>query len=494
MFGLTAWARPLASSLVILMGVGVAPVVSGAVSHADIQAPTGVWRPAVALAATPQVEAGLEDTEPAAISCASGGNCSLVGHWQTRSGRQLEAIVATESAGVWGRQHWIAHFKGLNAAWTGTANAVSCGANGYCLAGGQYVDAKGRTIAAIAFEYANSWGRAMPLPDSTALNVAGYSSIQDVSCPTSSSCDVAGTYLDSDGSYQTFVSSEKNGVWAAAEELPGLTTLEGGLQLTPELGALSCDHTGDCSVGGSVINAGNVEAFVDSEAGGTWGDAIEVPGTAPTSGGESDAVLALSCTVGQDCTAVGRAADAAGDQGVAFVATEVDGTWQTATTPAGSASLAGTGDEFLSLVDCTSSNDCSATGTYQSSSGSGVVLATELDGVWSTVALTAAANVELYDGEALIEGLSCGAAGNCSAVGTYVRAGSPLVSQALLDVEIGGVWQPAIKFPGVTALNGGNVAGASTVSCTRANTCAAAGAFRESNGAFRTFVASEVPS
>ena len=49
---------------------------------------------------------------------------------------------------------------------------------------------------------------------------------------------------------------------------------------------MSCASAGNCSAGGYYTDgAGHEQAFVVSEVNGTWGTAIEVPGTAALNAG-----------------------------------------------------------------------------------------------------------------------------------------------------------------------------------------------------------------
>jgi hypothetical protein len=88
---------------------------------------------------------------------------------------------------------------------------------------------------------------------------------------------------------------------------------------------VSCGGPGDCSAGGSYYVAADddTEAFVATEAGGTWGDAQEVPGTPVLNATGFGAVNSVSCTSGGYCSAVGYAQ--AGASGLYNVEAFVDG-------------------------------------------------------------------------------------------------------------------------------------------------------------------------
>ena len=88
------------------------------------------------------------------------------------------------------------------------------------------------------------------------------------------------------------------------------------------IGSVSCPSPGNCSTGGSYRDSsGNQQVFVVSEVNGTWGTAIEVPGTAALNTGGNAAVNSVSCAAASNCSAGGYYHDSSGHQ-QAFVASE----------------------------------------------------------------------------------------------------------------------------------------------------------------------------
>jgi hypothetical protein len=69
------------------------------------------------------------------------------------------------------------------------------------------------------------------------------------------------------------------GTWGKAEEVPGTAALSTGG--AAQISSVSCASAGNCSGGGSyAVRSGRFQAFVVSQKHGTWGKAREVPGTA----------------------------------------------------------------------------------------------------------------------------------------------------------------------------------------------------------------------
>src|SRR6516225_522267 len=68
------------------------------------------------------------------------------------------------------------------------------------------------------------------------------------------------------------------GIWHTAIEVPGLGSLNKGGRAF--LASVSCASAGNCAAGGAYTDgSGYEQAFVVGERHGTWGKAIEVPGS-----------------------------------------------------------------------------------------------------------------------------------------------------------------------------------------------------------------------
>jgi hypothetical protein len=114
------------------------------------------------------------------------------------------------------------------------------------------------------------------------------------------------------------VVTETGGTWGNAKQVPGIPALNAGGDA--EFYAVSCGSAGNCSAGGyyksSKRSLAPEQAFVVSETDGTWGTATEVPGTAALNTGADALVYALSCA-SADCDAGGSYTTTSG--GGAFI-------------------------------------------------------------------------------------------------------------------------------------------------------------------------------
>jgi len=330
-----------------------------------------------------------------------------------------------------------------------------------------------------------AWGTAREVTGLAALNQGGFANITSVSCASPGTCSAGGSYTDSSGGGQAFVVSEVNGSWGKAKEVPGLAALnQGGSAL---ITSVSCARAGTCAAGGSYTDSsGGQQAFVVSEAGGRWGIAQQVPGTAALNQAGSAGTTSVSCTPAGTCTAAGGYTDGSGS-GQAFVVSEVGGTWGTAQQIPGTAALNQGGNADPVSVSCARAGSCAVGGFYKDGSGHyQAFVASKTNGTWGAaeqVPGTAALN---QGGHAFTNAVSCAAAGTCSAGGFYFDGSGH--RQAFVVTEVNGTWGTAQEVPGTAALNQGGNAETLSVSCAGAGTCAAGGIYTDSSGHHQAFV------
>ena len=89
---------------------------------------------------------------------------------------------------------------------------------------------------------------------------------------------------------------------------------------------------------------------------------------------------------------------------------------------------------------------------------------------------------------AVINSVSRGSAGNCSAGGQYGDSSGH--AQAFVVSQVHGTWGKAKEVPGTAALSTGGGAATNSVSCASAGNCSAGGQL-DSSGHFQAFVASQ---
>ena len=446
----------------------------------------GTWGTAVEVPGTAALNQG-GNAQTISVSCASPGNCGVGGYYTDRSGN-LQAFVVNQARSTWGTAEEVPGTAALNQGGDAGVAQVSCASAGDCSAGGHYVDGSGNYQAFVVSETHGTWGTAGEVAGTAALNQGGSAGVRSVSCASAGNCSAGGYYTDGSGDLQAFVVSETDGTWRKAEEVPGTAALNQGGDAT--LASVSCASAGNCSAGGYYTDSSdNGQVYVVSETDGSWGKAEEVPGTAGLDqGGFLDAqVEAVSCASAGNCSAVGTYAGNGNGAALAFVVSQTHGTWGTAEEVPGTAALAQDGVAQGFSVSCRAPGDCSAGGSYVDGSGnSQAFVASETDGTWRNaqeVPGTAALN---QAGLATTDSVSCGAAGNCSAAGSYKDGSGKF--QPFVVSETDGSWRNAREVPGTATLNQGGDAIVNSVSCAPPCGCTAGGYYTDGSGHSQAFV------
>ncbi len=426
------------------------------------------------------------DAAIASVSCASAGNCSAGGSYTDGSGHQ-QAFVASEAGGTWQPAEEAPGTAALNRGGGAAVASVSCASAGNCSAGGSYRDGSGHQQAFVASETSGIWQPAEQAPGTATLSIGRIAYIQSVSCATAGNCSAGGSYTDRSGHQQAFVTSETSGIWRPAEEAPGTAGLNVGG--TAYVQSVSCGSAGNCGAGGSYTDgSGHQQAFVTSEAGGTWQPAEEAPGTAVLNQGAAAVTESVSCATAGNCTAAGDYLD--GSSAQAFVVSEAGGRWQPAEEVPGTAVLNQGAAAVTESVSCTTAGNCSAAGDYLDGSGDqqGFVVS-EAGGRWQPAEQIPGIAVLNTGRKAGINSVSCASAGNCSAGGSYASGTSD--THAFVVAETNHSWQAAEDAPGAAVLDTGQRGVIYSVSCATAGYCSAGGQYDGGPATFQAFVVSK---
>jgi hypothetical protein len=436
-----------------------------------------------------------------AISCASPGNCSAGGSYPAAGGQ--EAFVVTETKGVWGKPVEVPGLARLNTGHYAITIALSCAAAGDCTAGGLYgVRTSVSNQSFVVTETNGHWGTAEEVPGSGALNGGTSGAVTTVSCSSPGHCAVGGLYLPSDTTgYQTFLADQVGGRWGRAFEVPGTARLNVGDD--GQLVSVSCRAAGQCTAAGNYSDTpggGGAadQAFVVTETRGQWGMARSLPGIPRLTGHGTALLQAVSCGSAGNCGATGTEWNGQSQVDQAFVDNQVHGRWGRPRIVPGITALPGEHESFTGpencfvtnclTISCPSAGNCAAAGSYGGGKIGGYVVS-ETRGTWGrAVAIPGLASLEKGQ-DAEFYGVSCGAAGSCSAAGYYessTRSNGP--RQAFVVTETGGRWGTATEVPGSARLNTGAFGGVYALSCPAAGHCAAAGWYNTKTiaGAFVT--------
>jgi hypothetical protein len=378
---------------------------------------SGTWHPAIEVPGTAALNKG-GFAEIDSVSCASAGNCSAGGVYAATAG-SLQAFVVSQVNGTWHPAIEVPGIATLNQGGSAVVNSVSCAAPGNCSAAGRYWDSSDNNQVFVVSQVNGTWSKAIEVPGTAALNQGGSAFINSVSCGSAGNCSAGGSYFDSSSHRQVFVVSQVNGTWHQAIEAPGTAALnQGGLA---EINSVSCASAGNCSAGGRYFDSSfGQQAFVVSQVSGTWHPAIEVPGTAALNKGGVAGIASVSCASAGNCSAGGHYTDTSYPHSQAFVVSQAGGTWHTAIEVPGTAALNKGGFAGIASVSCASAGNCSASGPYKDGSGHyQVFVVSQVGGTWHTATAVPGAAALNKGGNAGIPSVSCGSVGNCSAGGHY---------------------------------------------------------------------------
>jgi D-alanine-D-alanine ligase-like ATP-grasp enzyme len=421
--------------------------------------------------------AALRPGEIDSVSCSSAGHCVAGGYYVNSSGEQ-QAFVVTERNGAWGKLREVRGLASLGGS-AGVVSSVSCASAGNCSAAGD--DSSSSDSAFVVDEKHGSWARAERVPGLAALTGSGADELSSLSCTSAGNCTAYGTYdmvstLESGLTHElAFVVSEKHGRWGTARAVPALAALNMGGMAAIE--SLSCGSAGNCSAGGFYDSfKGSGQAFIVTEKHGTWGRAEQVPGLsrlAQLADGTAD-VNSVSCGSPGNCSAGGYYDNVSGSV-EGFVIGEKDGTWGRAEPVPGLARLNTGGGAAIQWLSCAAAGNCSAGGSYTGVKGSGQgFVVSAKDGTWGRAEPVRGLARLNTAGDANVSLLSCASAGNCSAVGSYANGHG---TQAFVVSEKHGTWGRAEPVPGLVRLNTGGDANVYSLSCASAGNCSAGGSY-----------------
>ena len=468
----------LAGAVTILgSGVLAAP---GAGAVPGTMRAAGSWGKAIEV---PGLAALGKGGEVFSVSCGATGSCAAVGSYFSH--RHSQGFVVSEQQGRWGKAIEMPASGALYAGGGAEVDSVSCGAAGSCAAVGTYKDRHRHGQGFVVVERNGRWGKAIAVPGLRALRT-GPAEIDSVSCSSAGSCAAVGLYADKGDHEQVFAVSQRNGHWDKAIEVPGLGALNHGGIPSDDLLTVSCALAANCAVVGNYTDKeGSQQGFVADERNGRWGKAIELPGLGALNKGGFADIFSVSCGAAGRCVAVGDYVDGNGS-GQGFVADERNGRWGKAIEPPRLKVLnggSGGGNAEVDTVSCASAGNCAAVGSVGDPYSSGFVVS-EKNGVWGKATI-----IGLGGRISGADSVSCASPGNCAVGGDYSNA-SGSTAQGWVAVERNGRWGKSIDVPGLKALNQGEGASVSSMSCPSAGSCVGGGTYTDGSGHSEGFVVS----
>jgi len=401
----------------------------------------------------------------------------------------LASLRSHAESGSWGTAVEVTGTSSLNAGGNDEVDDIACASPGNCGAGGFYTDGAGHPQVWVSNEVSGIWNSAIEIPGTALLNAGATADFNAISCPSAGNCTAVGDYTDESNSLQAFVVDEKGGTWGSAIEAPGT----GFLNYDGDASAftVSCSSAGNCTAGGTFANsAAQLQAFSLNEVNGVWDSAVLLPGIATLSTGTTSALTSVSCGSTGNCSGVGIYTDASAHK-QSFVDDEKNGVWGTIQETPGDATLNGGGDMEFNGLSWSSTGNCAAGGYYtDSATHLQAFTVNEVGGVWGSAAELPGIATMNVGGASAVFNLSCTASGSCSAVGNYGDASA--AQQAFVVDEVGGTWGSIQEAPGSAALNVAGGANLNDISCTSPGYCDAGGLYSDTANSTQAFIIDEV--
>ena len=384
----------------------------------------GVWAPARAALFPDDVQAG-PDARFNWVSCASPGNCTAVGSFKNSNG-DFEAFTMTSTNGVWGLARPAEFTEGVQSeSHDASFASVSCASPGNCTAVGKFKTFGASREAFTMTSSGGVWGLARPAEFPAGVQSdSPDASFASVSCASAGNCTAVGHFNNRLGSNEAFTMTTTNGAWTPARpaQFPENTQHE---SRTGTFNSVSCASAGNCTAVGHFKNSdGFLEAFTMSMAdGGVWAPARPAEFAEDVQSDSPNATLSsVSCASPGNCTAVGEFANRINGY-EAFTMTSTNGLWELARPaqfPAGTQNETRSGS--LNSVSCATAGNCTAVGRFVSSIG--IVAAftmTSTNGVWELARPAAfASGVQSDFPPTTFSSVSCASPGICTAAGDFI--------------------------------------------------------------------------
>jgi hypothetical protein len=272
------------------------------------------------------------------VSCVSAGNCAAGGQYRNSMGTILPFVVS-ERNGSWGTAITVPVPNPGGFGGDGYIAALSCTSVGNCTGAG-VGNLLAVTYVFVITEKRGHWGQIQKIrgvPN-------GVTDVESLSCASAGNCAVGWTTA-TDGGWQAFLASEKNGSWSRAFRVPGLAPDTNSVEAVT---SVSCPSAGNCLAGGD-----GKYAFLVSEKRGRWGKAVNVS--------RNGRILAVSCRSAGNCTAAGTS------HSQAFAISERNGRLGKPRELPGSGALNVGGTAQVNAISCTATGECTVAGIYRNS-------------------------------------------------------------------------------------------------------------------------------
>ena len=206
-----------------------------------------------------------------AISCWSAGDCIAGGTYSPSGHTYTNGFLTAESGGRWSTAFLVPGLDGLDVGGDAEVDWVSCSQRGFCGAGGVYDDDVNAILvsfhlnAFVVNEVRGTWYRAIPIPGLRVLNKGDSASLEAGTCAAVGDCQVVGTFLDANSTFQLYTDQEVSGVWQTATQLGQFGEFDP--RGSPSFSEVTCLSVSDCTATGHFSTSGT---FLAAMHDGVW--------------------------------------------------------------------------------------------------------------------------------------------------------------------------------------------------------------------------------
>jgi hypothetical protein len=338
---------------------------------------------------------------------------------------------------------------------------VVCTGAGTCVALGEYTTAGGVNEDSILTESSGRWTAVRARLPLGGVEAANFGPY-GLACAGTGNCVGTSVYLSS-RSLVADVLQEVNGTWSSI----ALPVPANARRTWPSIAAVACPVAGGCVIAGAyTTTAGLSEGLIVTEKAGRF-----VAAEAPTPGGNGSdkgaGLAGVACSGATACVAAGYYVAASGERDGLLVADRggklaaATALLPTAASPDPAAVMQG--------VACGSATGCVALGQYENSVGDHVgVIDASSNGHWSTASMPTPASPTTTSPDPVIYAVACRDGTSCLAAGRYVDSSSDTEGLALLQRST--VWSASTP-PGTA----GTTPSLNAVACSNLTSCTAVG-------------------
>jgi hypothetical protein len=345
-------------------------------------------------------------------------------------------------------------------------NTTECPAVRRCVMVGRFFLADGHREGLIeTLASSQLTGITAPLPSGAATNPGAE--LNDVSCPSPTSCAAAGFYTDSEGRGQAVLEALSHGSWSSVQApLPADAATD-----NPAVNAfgISCVRPGTCVEVGNYFTAQKAQhGLIETLAGGQWTPLV-MPLPSDAAPNPQATPEPIVCTAASRCVVLGFYRNNSGGQ-VPFADTLSRGAWTSTALPLPTGANSTDPRTLPRSLSCPITGSCVGVGRYLDHDGHFQGLTELQNGAnWSAV------EAPLPDGAAsdpdvFLQSVSCPVVGRCTAVSPFTQSAGN--TRGVLEQLSGGQWTPLLT-PRPEGDNTNNFP--DSVACGQPDVCAAAG-------------------